>query len=585
MDHDQVVPLAQYYAQIQQTGTPNYLLREMERLAPAHIPGLDELLPELLDFLGQDDVLPERLRSPLIRSAERRAAVEKAVARWLERQEREHPERGLTASPQFVRQLCALAGLGLLEPLLADPQVSEVIVENDHSILVEKGGRTIPVKNLSYPSEDALRRQAIALCSLSNRPLSVDSPLQTFFFSDGSRVTVAIPPVAHRGTIMNIRRKSATALALADLAGRGALSAEVVAYLHRAVQSWANVVVCGESGCGKTTLLQALIDAMSTFDRGMVVQENDELSPTHPHLRYLLASPDAAQKGISLRDCTRFSMLFAPRRLIVGEAKEGEAADLLFAMTSGLSGCMTTIHANPGADALDRLYIAALMDPGRRYGEGGDVLRRAIVAAVDLVVHVAFSPQGRRHVDAVHEVWPLRDDGSWDVRPAWEAHYGGAAGEELTWQQPSDYQPSPRMQARLQAYQGRAALEEQELPETPVERDERLARSYREAVALGGLGRYEEALPLLRALAAEQPGYLDVDRLLLEYASRQEDQAQRAEARLQDLEDRARDAAQRGDLGTAAWFVDEIEALSPPRAVALRAAVAGITDPVQEEQP
>ncbi len=582
MEPDRVVSLTEYYAQIQQTGTPNYLLREMERLAPERIAGLVDVLPELLDYLSQDSVLPERLRSPLIRSAERRITLEKAVTRFLEQQERERPERGLAATPQFVRQLCGLASLGLLEPLMADPQVTEIIVENPRSILVEKAGRTIPVRSLAYPSEEALRQQAIAFCSLANRPLSTDAPMQTAYFSDGSRITVAIPPVASRGTIMNIRRKSSATLSLDDLAGRGAMNADVAAYLRQAVQSWGNLVVCGESGCGKTTLLQALIDAISPFDRGLVVQENDELSPRHPHMRFLLAAPDSAQKGISLRDCTRMSMLFAPRRLIVGEAKEGEAADLLFAMTSGLSGCMTTIHANPGADALDRLYIAALMDPTERYGEGGDVLRRAIVAAVDLVVHVAFSPRGRRHVDAIHEVWPLRADGSWDTRLAWEATYNEDAGEEISWQQPIDYQPSPRMQARQQAYRGRVALEEQVLPETPVEREERLAHTYREAVTLGGLGRYDEALPLLQEIRAERPGHLDVEQLLVEYNARQADQEQRTAARLQDLEERARDAARRNDEGTVAWFVAEMEAISPARAELLRTTLAETLGPGQD---
>ncbi|MEM3554630.1 MAG: ATPase, T2SS/T4P/T4SS family, partial [Candidatus Micrarchaeaceae archaeon] len=342
-----VIPLSEHYLHLQERGTPNFLQREMERCFDREAVLDDALTADLLDFLSRR--LPPELRSPLVRSPARQAAVEQAVREWLEREEHVHPEKGLAATPQMVRRLSALAGLGPLEALLADPDISEIIVENHRSILIEKNGRTVPVRDLTFPSEVEWRRQAAALCTLSGRPLSVDHPMQTFFLSDGSRVTVVAPPVAHRGTVMNIRRKRAGSFTLEALIARGALSAEVARYLEQAVRSWANILICGESGCGKTSLLEALVNCISPHDRAIIIEENAELNPSHPHLRYLLASPDARQEGISLRDCTRFSMLMSPRRLIVGEAKEGEAADMLFAITSGFSGCMTTIHAYSGA--------------------------------------------------------------------------------------------------------------------------------------------------------------------------------------------------------------------------------------------
>lgn len=568
MIDDAVIPLSEHFRRLQAQGSPDFLTRELERRT-RELPALDGLFPDFLEHLAR--ALPEHLRSPLVRTPERASAVEKAVREWLEKVERTRPEVGLSSTPQVVRKLSALAGLGPLEALLADPEVTEIIVENHRSVLVEKNGRTVPVAGLSFPSEEEWRRQALALCALSGRPIGVDHPMQTFTLSDGSRVVVAVPPAAARGTVMNIRRKRTGTFTLEALVERGALSRELASYLEDLVRAWANVLVCGESGCGKTSLLEALVNAMSPRDRAVVVEENAELNPVHPHLRYLLASPDASEKGISLRDCARFSMLMSPRRLIVGEAKEGEAADMLFAITSGFSGCMTTIHAYSGADALDRLYIAALMDPGRRYGEGGEVLRRAITAAVDVIVHLAFSPQGKRHVDAVHEVWGMDGRGRWDVRPAWEAFYGGEESEEIFWQRPEGYEPSPRLREKLRAYRGRTAAESRELPETPIERAARHRRLYLEAVTLGSNGLYEKALERLRALSQENPGYLDVERLIAEYEGRIREQERKMDARVERLLDFAREAVRRGDRAGLDWALAEIAELRPEAAERLRA--------------
>ncbi len=578
MIQDAVRTLKDYFQDLQATGAPDYLTRHLEAHGADWAARLDEQVREqvvgqYIEYLGQR--LPKHLRSPLVRSPERWIAVEQATREFLERLERERPELGLAATPQFVRQFAQIAGLGVLEPLMDDPDVTEIIVENHHSVQVEKYGRTVPVPGLAWPSAEAWRRQAIALCTLSNRPIGVEQPMQSFFFSDGSRVTVIIgPDVAHRGTLLNIRRKRANSYTLATLVEREALSADLARYLDQVVKAWGNVVVCGESGCGKTSLLEALVNAISPQDRAVLVQENDELNPTHPHLRYLLASTDAARPGATLRDCTRFAMLVAPRRLIIGEAKEGEAADMLFAITAGFSGCMTTIHSYSGRDALDRLYVAALMDPTGRYGAGGEVLRRAIAGAVDVVVHVAFSPQGRRHVDQVHEVWGLDDTGHWDARPVWAAIYGDGEEEAISWQQPEEYGLSPRLQEKLRAYGGRAAMEARDLPETPIARAARWQRAYREAVALGNAGLYERAWVSLQEILVENPAYRDAARLQTDFQSRQREQERRTAERLAGWRDRALDAARRGDRELAEWVVSEARELSPVAAAQLQEEIA-----------
>lgn len=559
---DNVVPLSEHFERLQQTGTPNYLARELDRHAagrPLHLGEQDALLSDFLNFLAEH--LQQGLRSPLVRSAERQTEVERLARKWLEEKERRHPELELAATPQYIRQLSQLAGLGPLEPLMGDPDVTEIIVENHRSILVEKNGRTIPVPDLAFTSEEAWRRQAIAFCALSGRPLAVDQPMQSFFLSDGSRVTAIIPPVAHRGTIMNIRRKRRASFTLEAMVERGGISADLARYLEGVVKTWGNVLFCGESGCGKTTMMEAAANCISHLDRAVVIEENPELNLAHPHLRYLLASADPGAKGSTLQDCTRFSMLIAPRRVIVGEAKEGEAADLIFLITSGFSGCMTTIHSYAGAAALDRLYIAAMMDPNKRFGEGGDTLRQAIASSVDTVVHVAFSPQGRRHVDQVHEVWGLDEDGRWDVRCAWEASYEGEEEETITWRQPEGYTASPRLIQRREAYRGRMAMEKRDLPETPTQRTARIERTYVEAVALGSAGMYPQAVERLQSIRAEEPDYRDTDRLIADFDGRLHDLEERRAGRVESLRERALTAAERGDRDTALWAVEEVAAI------------------------
>ncbi|MEY2448171.1 MAG: pilus assembly protein CpaF [Acidimicrobiaceae bacterium] len=294
------------------------------------------------------------------------------------------------------RVLARTVGLGPLEPLLVDGDVTEVMVNGPGPVWIERGGAI-------EATDVRLDRAAIEL--LVERivaPLGLradrTSPLVDARLPDGSRVNVIIPPLAIDGPCITIRRFGAIAIPLRALCG-----AEVAALLERSVRDRANIVVSGGTGAGKTTLLNALAAAIPDDERIVTVEDAAELRLPGRHVVRLEARPANADGvgAVPVRALVRNALRMRPDRIVVGETRGAEALDMLQAMNTGHEGSLSTCHANSPVDALRRIETMVMMgDVGLPLG----AIREQLVSALDLVVHVVRRPDGSRGVAAVSEV-------------------------------------------------------------------------------------------------------------------------------------------------------------------------------------
>lgn len=310
---------------------------------------------------------------------------------------RRHP----LASPATVAAAAAavrqrVVGLGPLEPLLADPDVSEVMVNGPGlAVWVERSGQldTTPVVLDAAGVHLAIERIVgpLGLRADRTRP-TVDARLP-----DGSRVNVVVPPLAIDGPYITIRRFGARQITLRQLCAPG-----VAELLRWAVAARYNIVAVGGTGAGKTTLLNALAAAVPPGERIVTVEDAAELRLPHPHVVRLECRPgvDGGQPT-ALRDLVRNALRMRPDRLVVGEVRGPEALDLLQAMNTGHEGALSTCHANGTADAVSRLETMVLLAGA---GLPLDAVRSQLAASVDLLVHIVRRHDGSRRVIEVAEV-------------------------------------------------------------------------------------------------------------------------------------------------------------------------------------
>jgi pilus assembly protein CpaF len=304
---------------------------------------------------------------------------------------------------RLVRELTdEVAGLGALEPLLADPAVTEVMVNGRDGCYVERAGQLERIA-LALDEDTVLRIVERVLAPLGLR-LDRASPMVDARLPDGSRLHAVIPPLAIDGPCVTIRRFGARRIPLTDFAtGDGG-----AAFLQAAVAGGWNLLVSGGTSSGKTTLLNALSDAIDARERVITIEETAELQLAQPHVVRLEARPPNAEGAgaVPVRDLVRTALRMRPDRVVVGEVRGAEALDLLQAFNTGHDGSLSTIHANSPVDALRRLATLALL-------AGLSLPFAAVVeqvgAAVDAVVQVARGPDGHRRIVEIAEVLPAGD--------------------------------------------------------------------------------------------------------------------------------------------------------------------------------
>jgi pilus assembly protein CpaF len=299
-------------------------------------------------------------------------------------------------------------GLGPLEGLMAQPDVSEIMVNGPDRIFVERNG-LLELTAKRFASPQQLRLVIERIIAPLGRRVDESSPMVDARLADGSRVNVIIEPLALDGATISIRRFGTRKLEIEDLVRLGAVSPQVVSLLRAAIEARLNVVVSGGTGSGKTTFLNILSGFIPPGERIVTIEDAAELQLRQQHVVRLESRPPNIEgKGeVRIRDLVRNSLRMRPDRIVIGECRGGEALDMLQAMNTGHDGSLTTVHANAPREALSRIETMVMM-------AGFDLpvraIREQIAGAVDLIVQTARLRDGSRKIMSMTEVVGMEGD-------------------------------------------------------------------------------------------------------------------------------------------------------------------------------
>jgi len=299
-------------------------------------------------------------------------------------------------------------GLGPLEVLLADPTITDILVNGPHQIYIERRGR-LEITNVNFKDNIHLLHIIDKIVSKVGRRCDEVSPMVDARLQDGSRVNAIIPPLALDGPALSIRRFGTDPVRIKDLVAFKSIAPEMVDFLAACVIAKLNVMIVGGTGSGKTTLLNNLSSYIPASERIVTIEDAAELILQQPHVvRLETRPPNIEGKGqITQRDLLRNCLRMRPDRIIVGEVRGPEALDMLQAMNTGHEGSMTTIHANSTRDALSRLETMVSM-------AGFDLpvttIRQQFAAAVNVIVQASRLKGGRRRVMSISEVLGMEGD-------------------------------------------------------------------------------------------------------------------------------------------------------------------------------
>ncbi|MGQ9482752.1 CpaF family protein [Chloroflexus sp.] len=301
-----------------------------------------------------------------------------------------------------------IIGLGPIEPLLADEDVSEIMVNGPKQVYIEKKGKLIKT-DITFTDDDHVMRIIDRIVAPLGRRVDESSPMVDARLKDGSRVNVVIRPLALNGPTITIRKFRKDKLTVQDLVRFGSMSQDMADFLAACVQARLNIVVAGGTGSGKTTLLNVLSSFIPEDERIITVENAAELQLRQDHVVTLESRPPNVEgKGeVTIRDLVINCLRMRPERIIVGECRGGETLDMLQAMNTGHDGSMTTIHANTPRDAVSRIETMCLMSgmdlPAR-------AIREQIASAIHVFVQQSRLKDGSRKVTQITEVAGMEGD-------------------------------------------------------------------------------------------------------------------------------------------------------------------------------
>ena len=322
-------------------------------------------------------------------------------------------ERSLPLSLRDREQLSEeilheVQGLGPIEPLMRDPEVSDILVNTARQVYVERRGK-LEHTPVIFRDDAHLLRIIDRIVSRVGRRIDESSPMVDARLQDGSRVNAIIPPLAIDGPILSIRRFGRSPLTANDLLRLGSFTPEMITVLRAMVRARLNILISGGTGSGKTTLLNCLSSFIPDGERIVTVEDSAELQLQQPHVVRLETRPHNVEgRGeVTQRDLVRNSLRMRPDRIVVGEVRGGEALDMLQAMNTGHDGSISTIHANSARDSLTRLEMMMQMSG---FNLATRAMRQQIGSALNVVVHTARMSDGTRKVVGVSEVVGMEGD-------------------------------------------------------------------------------------------------------------------------------------------------------------------------------
>lgn len=353
-------------------------------------------LLDRVDLAVMESLSPEQLEVELKTLVERLLAEETLPINEAERQ-------------NIVRDIQhEVLGLGPLEPLLADPTISDILVNTYRQVYIERHGK-LEKTGVRFENNAHLLKIIDKIVSGIGRRVDESSPMVDARLPDGSRVNAIIPPLAVDGPILSIRRFAVTPLLMDDFLRFKSLTPEMAEILEGLVKARVNMLISGGTGSGKTTLLNILSGYIPVTERIVTIEDAAELQLQQPHVvRLETRPPNIEGKGeVTQRALVRNSLRMRPDRIIVGEVRGAEVLDMLQAMNTGHDGSMTTIHANSSRDALTRLE--------NMIGLGGltlppKAMRQQISSALSGIIQIARLSDGKRKIVSIQEITGMEGD-------------------------------------------------------------------------------------------------------------------------------------------------------------------------------
>lgn len=292
--------------------------------------------------------------------------------------------------------------LDILQPMMDDPEITEIMVNGPFKIFYEKGGRLFPT-DLHFPNQSTLEAVITNFFSRANRPLNETSPIADLRLPDGSRANAVLSPVAPDGPIFTIRKFTGVRPDIQAMIAQGFICSAAADYLFHAVRTHKTIFLCGGTGSGKTTFLNTLSSFIPKDERVVTIEDSAELSlqglTNLVRLEARLPGPDG-QGEISIGQLIRTALRMRPNRIIVGEVRGSEAADMLHALNTGHPGSLCTGHANSCEEMLNRLTTMVLAGTSLPF----EAVMRQIETGIDVLIHISRDSGGRRMIDEIAEV-------------------------------------------------------------------------------------------------------------------------------------------------------------------------------------
>ena len=358
---------------------------------------LAELKRRMGNELSPDELARIMLMNPVRAENEVRSACEKVLDAdpWFA-QDRE--ERALLVN----LAVDGIFGLGALEPLLADEEITEIMVNPGSAVFVEKGGVLQPAA-APIGDDDAVRALVDRILGPLGRRIDESMPMVDARLASGHRVNAVIPPICPDGIAVTVRKFREKVFTLEDMCEVGSFDERTAAFLQMSIKARLNMAVSGATGSGKTTLLNTLSCQIPSHERIVTIEDSAELRFTHHpnvvRMEARLASAEGTGE-VTIRELVRNSLRMRPDRIIVGEVRDAAALDMLQAMNTGHDGSLTTLHANSERDALLRLVTMVRFAADLPV----DVIEAQIATALDIVVQTARSRDGLRYIAGISEL-------------------------------------------------------------------------------------------------------------------------------------------------------------------------------------
>ncbi len=300
-----------------------------------------------------------------------------------------------------------MPSFGIIDPLMKDPAITEIMINDVRNIYIEKEGK-LSFSGLTYSSRESLDAVVQQLIELAGKVLTPDTTYLDAMLPDGSRLNVVLPPLALYGPSVTIRKFPSRRISANDLVAQQSMDQRMAYFLNLCVLARLNILICGGTGSGKSTLLNALVSFVPKSERVVLIEDTPELSLSNPNSVRLQTIPQTPTSlPVTVRDLVINALRMRPDRIIVGECRKQEALDILQAMNTGHSGSMTTIHSNSPRDGLVRLETLCML-------AGSDLpliaIRKQMASALDLIVQTKRFRNGKRRITGIVEVTGCEGD-------------------------------------------------------------------------------------------------------------------------------------------------------------------------------